>query len=148
MSEKRENTVKIADLAKIFSDTEGRLARLIKAGQITEGPRGRVGLVEAVQVFLDDLRADLRANTASSSAEKAREARADAAQLRLSEKRREVILRDEASAAVDYVCGAINPACTAIPARVTRDPVLMRWVELVVTRAREAIGRDVSEALK
>lgn len=142
------NTAKISDLAKIFSDTEGRLVRLIADGKIKEVARGRVGLVEAVQAFLDDLRADLRANTASASVEKAREARADAAQLRLAEKRREVIPRDEAEAAVDYVCGAINSALASIPARVTRDPMLRRRIDAVVLRSRKDIGRRVKGAKK
>ena len=148
MSEAMKNTVKITDLARIFADSEGRLRRLIAEGKIKEASRGRVGLVEAVQIFLDDLRADLRANTASASAEKAREARADAAQLRLKEKRRDVIPREEAEAGLAYLCGAVNAALTAIPARATRDPMLRRRVEAIVFRTRDAIGRAMKGAKK
>lgn len=142
MTTKAQNTVRTTDLAKVLADAEGRLRGLIKAGKITE-KSGRVGLVEAVTVFLDDLRTELRANTASAASERARAARAEAASLRLAERRREVIPRDQAEAGMEFLTGAVNSALIALPARVTRDPRYRRMVEQVVFNVRDQIAKDV-----
>lgn len=145
MSRSDVNSVKTADLVKVFADHEGRLRRLIEAGKITEAA-GRVGLVEAVQAFLADLRAELAENTATKSAELAREARADASSLRLAERKRELIPVDEADAAVTHVAGAINSAITQIPARATRDVRDRRKLDELIFALRERIAGSVGGA--
>lgn len=142
------NTALVADLARLLGDREGRLRDLIRAGRIREVRRGRVALAEAIPVFFADLRAAMQAGTASASAERVREARADAAVLRLAIRRREVVHRDEAAAAVEYLCGAINAALTSLPARVTRDAFMRRRVDQLVQRTREALGQDVTQAFR
>lgn len=137
-----QNTVKTAELAKIFADQDGRLARLIDQGIVKEAG-GRVSIVEAVRAFLEDLRADLRSNTATAAAERAREARASATALRLAEKKRAVIPQSDAEAAVDYLVGAVNSALAAIPARVTRAPETRRTIDHIIFNLRDAIAKEV-----
>ncbi|NGM47932.1 hypothetical protein G5B31_20655 [Rhodobacter sp. SGA-6-6] len=138
------NTALVADLARLLCDREGRLRDLIRAGRIREVQRGRVALAEAVPTYFDDLRAALHAGSASASAERAREARADAAALNLAMRRRELIHREELDACLEYLCGTINAALTSLPPRVTRDVFMRRRVDELVRRTREALGRAIT----
>ena len=138
------NTIKVSDLARILGDQkDGRLRDLVASGQIPEAGRGRVALAQAVPVFFDALRADLREGSASQSAERARTARADAAGLNLAIKRRELIHVDEVEAVIAYLCSAINSGLAALPARVTRDPYQRRRVDDLIFKTRDAIGKAV-----
>ena len=104
-----------------------------------------VEIVPAVQAYLADLRAELKAKSGTASAEQARSARADATALRLAEQRREMIPVEDADNAIAHVVGAINIAMTAFPARVTRDPRTRRKVDDIAFRVRDAIAREVGE---
>lgn len=140
------SSVKTAELAAIFADSEGRLKRLVATGTIKELSRGRVGLVEAVRAFLDDLRAEVAENSATRAGEAARSARADAAQLRLAERRREVIPVEDAEAAIDFMAGEVNSSLIVLPARVTRDVRDRRKLDELVFALRARIASAVGGA--
>lgn len=138
-------TVLTRELIALLDDRkDGRLRRLIASGVIRE-TRGRVQLGEAVPVFLTDLRADLAEGSAVRAAESAREARADAAALRLAERRREMVPVADLDAAFEHLCGVVSSSLSSLPARVTRDPRDRRRVEGIVfdlrTRIGDAVGR-------
>ncbi|NGM47938.1 hypothetical protein G5B31_20685 [Rhodobacter sp. SGA-6-6] len=139
------NSIAVSDLSRVLGDDkEARLRGLIRAGRIREISRGRVMLAEAVPVFFDDLRASLQAGSASASAERAREARADAAALNLAIRRREVVNRDDLDMAIEHLCAAINAALTSLPPRVTRDVFMRRRADELIQRTREALGRAIT----
>lgn len=135
-------------LAHLLGDdpAAGILARLVASGRIARDASGRVPLAEAVPVFFDTLRADLRAMTATAAAERARGARAEAAELRLSEARRDLVPGEDAEGAVDALCGEINASFAALPARVTRDPRARRRVDEIARAAQAALARDLTGA--
>lgn len=131
-------------LAAIFADDENRLAALIAGGRIEQAADGTVPLISAVQVYLADLRSALRDRSATASAERARAARADAAELRLAEARRDLIPTEDAEHAVDLLCGAVQTALGSLPARCTRDIPLRRRIEAEVSTVQGTIARDVA----
>lgn len=138
--------VKLAALRAVLSDPEdGILARLIAAGRIEKPDgEGRVDIAVAVPLFFTELRAELRASTASASAERARQARAEAAELTLALARRDVIAQDDAAQAIDSLCGAINEALTSLAPRVTRDIRRRRGIEAAAFATRQAVAREVA----
>lgn len=77
--------------------------------------------------------------------EAARIARAEATQLSLAERRREVIPTEDAEAAVDYIAGSINSALTAMPARVTRAPRVRREIDALIFRVRSDIAEEIGK---
>ena len=135
--------VSTKELSRLFSDQEDLLGKLIASGEVSEVMPGEVELVQAVQVYLAALRSELAANTATAAAEAARAARADAATLRLQERRREVVAVEECDVVLAYLCGVINSTLTALPARATRDVRARRGVEGVVFALRSRIAKDV-----
>lgn len=145
MNAQAANSVLVADLARIFADHEKRLPRLIASGAIKEVARGRVGLVEAVRAYLADLRGELKAKSGTASIEAARIARAEATQLSLAERRREIIPTEDAELTVDYIAGAINAAITAMPARITRDPRLRRQIDALIFKLRSQIAEEIGK---
>lgn len=135
-------------LAKVFGDVEGRLAGLIGGGLIEQDGQGRVSLVDAVRVFLDDLRSDLRSSSRTASAERARAARASAAELRLAEMNREVVPVEDLEYLTEYLAGAINTAILAVAPRITRDIATRRQIDAAVTATRQALAADVERLAK
>lgn len=132
-------------LMRLLDDdpASGILARAIASGHLVPDALGRVMLAEAVPMFFDSLRADLRAATATAAVERARAARAASAELRLAEARRDLIPTEDAEAAVDHLCGTVLTALAGLPARITRDMKVRRMIEDSINQCRRAIAEEV-----
>lgn len=139
--------VPLAALCKALGDNprDGILARLVASGRITApDAKGRVMLAEAVGAYFETVRADLRAATLTAGAERAREARAEAAELQLQMARRDLVARDDAEAATDALCGEILTAFSGLAARITRDVRTRRRIEEITRAAQAALAREVA----
>lgn len=139
--------VPLAGLRKTLNDPEdgGILSRLIEAKQIDKpDPEGKVDITMAVPAFFKELRAEMRATTASAAAERARAARAEAQELRLAETLRELVAVDEVEAAVDHLCGVIVTTLGGLPARASRILPVRRQIEDMVRKAQMAISDDLA----
>jgi hypothetical protein len=137
--------VQIAALRKALGDPQGGiLDRLIMAGKIgAADAQGRIDLVQAVPLFFGELRAEMRASTATAASERACLARAASAELRLAEARRDLVPTEDAAAAVDHLGGSISTALGGLPARVTRDIPTRRKVEQAVHQMQAQLARDL-----
>lgn len=135
-----------------------RVRQLIKAGYIQRPKPGYTTVVSAVQGYIRFLKDDARKNTKSEAASRAVDARAQEIELRIAERKREVIPREDAELAMDLVVGEVNKVFTGLPARITRDVRLRREVEARLNEAKGQIadalargqvlaqtGRDVSD---
>lgn len=138
--------VSLADLRKALGDHPrgGILAALVRAGVIEADRKGRVSLAQAVPCYFSRLRADLRAASASAGADRARAARAGAAELRLSEARRDLVARDDALTATDALTGEIVSTFASLPARITRDMGNRRHVAALTRAAQAALAKELS----
>lgn len=135
--------VALEGLRKTLDDPEqgGILSRLIEGKQIDKpDSESRVDLTVAIPAFFKELRAEMRATTASAAAERARAARAEAQELHLAETLREMVAVDEVEAVVDQLCGVIVTTLVALPARVSRDLAVRRRIEEFVRRAQTALA--------
>ena len=132
--------------ARLLMISAERVRQLIKDGYIPRPVPGRTTLVGAVQGYIrfrDD--ADRRA-TKSASANRVTDARASEIELRLAERRREVIPREEAEAANAFVVGLVNEELNGLPARLTRDVPTRRKYEAEVDGSKARIAKALADA--
>lgn len=132
--------------ARLLMISVERVRQLIKDGYIPRPAPGKTTLVGAVQGYIrfrDD--ADRRA-TKSASANRVSDARAAEIELRLAERRRDVIPREEAEAANAFVVGLINEELNGLPARLTRDVPTRRRYEAEVDGSKARIARALADA--
>lgn len=144
MAEQQQGDLITIDVAaRLLMISAERVRQLSKMGYIVIPKRGFTTIVSAVQGYIRFLKDEDRKNTKSAAASRAVDARAAEIELRIAEKRRELIPREEAEQALDLVVGEVNKQFTGLPARITRDVRLRREIE---ARLNEAKGK-IAEAL-
>lgn len=139
--------VPLDGLRKVLADDPkaGIFARLIAAGRIAApDAEGRVDITTALPLFFEEMRSQMRAGTATAASERARQARAAAAELRVAESTRDLIPSEDAELAVDHLCGAVMTAITAMPARITRDVPTRRRIEAAFHTLQAAMAREIA----
>lgn len=117
-----------------------RIRQLSKAGYIPIPKRGFTTIVGAVQGYIRFLKEDARKETRSAAASRAVDARADEIQLKIAERKRELIPREDAILAMDLVVGEVNKVFTGLPARITRDLRLRREIEAKLNEGKGQIA--------
>jgi hypothetical protein len=121
-----------------------RVRQLIKAGYIQRPKPGFTTVVSAVQGYIRFLKDDARQNTKSAAASRAVDARAAEIELRIAERKREVIPREDAELAMDLVVGEVNKVFTGLPARITRDVPLRRLIEAKLNDGKAQIAEALA----
>lgn len=120
-----------------------RIRQLSKMGYIPIPTRGRTTIVGAVQGYIRFLKDDARKDTRTQADSRVRDARAAEIELRIAEKRRELIPVEDATAALDMLAGKVKEEMNGIAARVTRDMVLRRKIEAEVNGAQRRIAESL-----
>lgn len=139
-----EQLITLEVASRLLMITAERIRQLSKAGYIAIPKRGHTTIVSAVQGYIRFLKDEDRKNTKSSAAQEAVKARADEINLRIAEKRRDLIPIEDHRLAMDLVAGAINRAFTGLPARVTRDVALRRQIEAIVYECRAEVAAAIA----
>jgi hypothetical protein len=96
--------------------------------------------------YLGWLRAPERRATKNEAASELSKARIELIQLRIAEKRRELISLDEANATIDQICGLVLTKLGGMAARCTRDLQVRRNIDNVVFEIRTEIA-DAAQRL-
>jgi hypothetical protein len=135
--------VPIDQIARLFEMTPERVRQLSKLGYISIPKRGYTTLVSAVRGYVRFLKEDARKETKTAAVSRVTDARAREVELRIAEKERELIPRDDANLALDLVVGEVNKQLTGLSARITRDVSLRRKIEAEVYETK----RKIAEAL-
>ena len=150
MSEQGDQiTIEVA--ARLLMLSGERVRQLVKAGYIPLPTRGRTTIVGAVQGYIRFLKDEARKNTKSEAASRAVDARAREIDLKIAERRRELIPLTDALLAMDILVGETNAQLAGLPARITRDLTLRREIEARIDEAKGEIakaltrGRGVAE---
>ncbi|XAI96330.1 hypothetical protein [Microcystis phage Mae-JY30] len=120
--------------------------RLIKAGYIPKTAPGRVPLVGAVQGYIRHLKDEERNKTKTAADSRVRDARAAEIELKIAERRRDLVSREEAEASNAYVVGVINEELNGLAARLTRDVPLRRKYEAEINGAKARIAKALEAA--
>lgn len=144
-------TIGTEQAARLIMVSAERLRQLTKGGYITQEGRGRYNLVAVVQGYIRFLKDEERRSSRTAAESRVRDARAAEIELRIAEKRRELIEAEEAVAACDKIVGVVRTEIIGLPARVSRDKKIRRQVEEQVHGSLSRIAgslREVGDALR
>lgn len=121
--------VPAAQAAKLIMVTPQWLRQLSAQGYIPVADKGHYPLVAVVQGYVKFLKDDERRTSKSASVSRMQEAKTAEIEMRLAEKRRELMPIEDAQAAIDVIIGKVRDEFSGLPARVTRDMTLRRSLE-------------------
>lgn len=124
-----------------------RIRQLVKAGYIQKVKPGFTTIVSAVQGYIRFLKDEDRKNTQKGAAGKATEARTREIELRIAERKRDLIPQEDARAAIAQITATMRAEFTGLPARWTRDMAERRRLEQEVDASFERIA-DALESAK
>ncbi|WP_101341859.1 hypothetical protein [Cereibacter azotoformans] len=139
-------TITAAAFGRLVGASREELDGLILSGILPQptGRDRRLPLREAAMAYLGHLRTQVAAHRADAAAQRAQDARADAASLALAVEQREVIDLEDARAALDGVCGVIATRFQMIPARVTRDRAHRAILDRALVEAQAELAANLS----
>lgn len=138
--------VLLSEFARLVGAEPGELEGLARARRFPRAEAGRVSLVEATRAYIAALRERARDASLLAAQERARAARAAAAELSVAVERRELIPTDDADAAVQFVAGVVNSVAHGLPARATRDLRARRAMEKAIREALESLASACAAA--
>lgn len=121
--------ITVGQVAKILMVSEERVRQLVKLGYIPRATKGQYVWIAAVQGYIRFLKEEDRRSSKSASASRLQDAKVAEAEMRMAEKRRELVSVEEATIALDIVMAKVRDEFTGLPARVTRDMDLRRKLE-------------------
>lgn len=124
-----------------------RIRQLVKAGYISKVRPAHTTIVSAVQGYIRFLKDEDRKNTQKGAAGKATEARTREIELRIAERKRDLIPQEDAKAAVTQLAATVKAEFTGLPARWTRDMAERRRLEQEIDASFERIA-DALESAK
>lgn len=130
--------------ARLLMISAERVRQLCKGGYIPRPSKGLVPLVGAVQGYVKFLKEEDRRSSKSAADSRVRDARAAEIELRIAERKRDLIPRAEAEAVLDALAGMVRQAFDGLAARVTRDLGVRRQIE---TAVHENLSR-IADALE
>jgi phage terminase Nu1 subunit (DNA packaging protein) len=91
--------------------------------------------------YFADLRAEHRRSPRTQADADHVRVKTEMVHLKLMEKRRELVRRDDCDALIDSIAGVVLTALSGMPARCSRDPVVRRNIELVVHEVRREMAQ-------
>jgi hypothetical protein len=106
-----------------------RVRQLIKAGYIQRPKPGHTTIVSAVQGYIRFLKDEDRKDTKKGAAARATDARTREIELRIAERKRDLIPQEDAKAVVAQLAATMKAEFVGLPARMTRDMVERRRLE-------------------
>lgn len=122
-----------------------RVRQLAKAGYITIPKRGHTTIVSAVQGYIRFLKETAQKETKTAAVSRATDARAAEIELRIAERKRELIPIEDAILAMDLLVGLVNREFDGQAARITRDLTLRRQIEADVHGAKTRIADALAD---
>lgn len=145
MQKQAENeTIGLERLATLLMLSKERVRQLVKDGHIPKGQRNTYSILKAVQGYIAFLKDEERRTSkaqAESGLKASRQAEID---MRIAERRRELIETKEAGLILSGIVGIINAEMNGFAARVTRDVPLRREIEKNLNEAFERIDRALA----
>ena len=139
-----DTVVSARTAAALIGVTHPRVLQLTTEGWIKKNSKGQHTLQGVVEGYVAFLKAEERRTSKVQSESGLKAARQREVELRIAEREREVVPRDEAEAAMDLVIGKVNAEMNGLAARVTRDIEMRTKIE---TEVHASLQR-ISEALE
>lgn len=142
----RSDLITIETAATLLELTPQRINQLVASGHIQKPKRGYTTIVSAVRGYIRFLKEESAKTTKSAAASRAVDARADEIQLRISERKRELIPQEDANMAMDLLAGEVARQLSGLGARVTRDIPLRRKIEAAVNESQGKIATALASS--
>lgn len=113
--------VSVEAFARLSGALPGEVEELLRSGAVRRAAPGKVSLIEATRALIHHVKSGARDASLATAQADARDARAEATELALQIERRDLIVDDDAQAAIDHIVGQIVTITGSLPARATRD---------------------------
>ncbi|MGA0615936.1 hypothetical protein [Paracoccus sp. KR1-242] len=139
-------TLSVTEIAAMTGRTVRWVQNLAKDQAIEKDGRGKYRLASVLAGLVSHYEAIIEKGSKSAAASRVTDARAEEIELRLAERRRDLIPQEDALAVVDLVAGEVNKQFTGLPARITRDVRLRRDIEAKLNEAKQKIADAVRDA--
>jgi restriction endonuclease Mrr len=125
----RGQTITVTQAAALLNRTPRWVQNLVAAGFIQKSKRGSYSVVEVVRGAVAYYEDQLERTNKSAAASRATDARTREIELRIAERRRELIPVEEAKAVVMEYAQIVRAELSGLPARFTRDVAERRKLE-------------------
>ena len=138
--------ITVEQAAALLMKSKERVRQLAATGFIPKIGRDRYPLVGVVQGYIrfrDEAEQKKTQSAAESGLKATRQAEIE---MRMAERRRDLVKRTDAELAMDVVVAQINEQFGGFAARVTRDPVLRQIIETRLDEALNAIADRLESA--
>lgn len=126
-------------MARVLGVTVQRLNQLVQSGVVVKLARGKFDLVDTTNRYISNRISNPAEKRTDASMQRARDARADEIELRMAEKRRELIPAVEALEAADMIAGLYLNSIGGLPARLTRNPSERQRIEAICDTERQRL---------
>lgn len=140
-----EKTVGIREAASLLNRSTQWVHKLVTAGFVEKVGRGHYRIADITSgtvAYYEDL---LKKSSKTVATTRVSDARAAEIELRIAERRRELIPQEEAIAAMDLVVGKVVETLSGLPARITRDLDLRLQIEAEIHAGQKEIADALAE---
>ena len=137
-----DDVVTANGLATHLGMSRQNVARLTAEAVIEQRSDGGYDLTASRLKYIKHLRSEHRRSPRTQADADHVKAKTEMLQLRLMEKRRKLVLREDANALIDEMAGTVLTHLSGMAARCSRDLMVRRNIDAVVTQIR----REISEA--
>lgn len=138
--------ITVEQAAALLMKSKERVRQLAAAGFIPKAGRDRYPLVGTVQGYIRFRDESDQKKTQSAAESGLKGARQAEIEMRIAERRRDLVKRTDAELAMDVVVAQINQQFGGFAARVTRDPVLRQIIETNLDEALNAVADRLDSA--
>lgn len=139
-------TITVTQAGALLNRTPRWVQNLVAAGFITKSKRGAYTLVEVVRGAVAYYEDQLEKANKAAAASRATDARTREIELRIAERKRELIPQEDAMAVVSELAGMVRAEFSGLPARFTRDLEQRRRLEQEINGTFERLSAAASRA--
>lgn len=140
------NQISTEQAAKLIMVSSVWLSKLSQQGYVTKVGRDRWNLVNVVQGYIKWLKDEGRRSSKSAAASRVQDLKAEALELQMAERRRELIPVDDADAVFAFIAATVRDEISGLPGRVTRDRDLRADLEREVHGSLDRLSRRFEKA--
>jgi len=145
---KRDKVRMVADdivtansLATHLGCTRQNVARLTAEAIIEQRSDGCYDQTASRLKYIKHLRSDARRSPRTQADADHVKVKTEMLQLRLMEKQRKLVRREDADALIDEICGVVLTHLSGMAARCSRDPAIRRGIDAVVLQVRTELAQ-------
>jgi restriction endonuclease Mrr len=142
----RGQTITVTQAGALLNRTPRWVQNLVAAGFISKSSRGAYTVVEVVRGALAYYEDQLSRTSKAAAANRATEARTREIELRIAERKRELIPVDEARAVVSEMAAMVRAEFAGLPAKFTRDLDERRRLEQEIDGSFERLAAAAGRA--